>query len=80
MGGPGMGMGGGMPGGMPGMGSQPSMKDNRPFLKAKVASKKGQVVITMQTNKTSKDSEFTAKINLPEVAKFFPGSSYEVLK
>ena len=82
MGGPGM--GGGMPGGGmggPGMGSsQPSMKDNRPFLKAKVAAKKGQVVITMQTNKTSKSSEFTAKINLPQVAGFFPGSSYEVLK
>lgn len=81
MGGPGMGMGGGMGG--PGMGmggSQPSMKDNRPFLKAKVAAKKGQVVITMQTNKASKNSEFTAKINLPEVAKFFPDSSYEVLK
>lgn len=78
------GMSGGMPGGGmggPGMGSsQPSMKDNRPFLKAKVAAKKGQVVITMQTNKTSKSSEFTAKINLPQVAGFFPGSSYEVLK
>jgi|GEM_PF-7125253 len=80
-GGPGMGSGKGPGmGGPGGQGMAPEDRDNadRPFVKAKIGRKHGQIVITLTTNKQKKNDTRPAGVPLLRIAERIPHTAIDV--